>query len=184
MRSRTLIFSTAFLALAGCATVPPASVDAVTVASWNLEHLAEANGSGCRPRQDSDYTALRAHATSLNADIIAFQEVESVAGAERVFDPTVYAIVMEERPGTPNSKPPCNGAPQLHLNRQATGFAVRKSLRIDRHPDLTTLQDGDPNLRSAVDITVSRKGRQPIRLLSVHLKSGCAGGTQGSSCQL
>jgi len=90
---------------------------------------------------------------------------------------------METRPGTPNSKPPCNGNPQFRLNRQAAGFAVRNSLPVERHPDLVALQDGDPNLRSGVDITVTPPHGAPIRLLSVHLKSGCAGGTAGASCE-
>lgn len=181
MRSFILVIA-ATLSLASCAT-PPRPEGSLVVATWNLEHLAEAIGSGCRPRQDADYAALRAHAASLNADVIAFQEVESVEAASRVFDPAVYAIVMEARTGTPNSKPPCNGAPHLRLNRQATGFAVRKTLTLHRHDDLVSLQDGDPNLRSGVDITVTGRDGHAIRLLSVHLKSGCAGGALGASCE-
>jgi endonuclease/exonuclease/phosphatase family metal-dependent hydrolase len=173
------------LALSACAVASPESQeDGLRVASWNLEHLAEANGSGCRPRTDADYAALRAHAGRLGADVIAFQEVESGAAARRVFDPAVYDIVMEARPGTPGSRPPCNGKPGLHLNRQATGFAVKKQLRVERHSDLVSLQDGDPNLRSGVDITVTPAGGPPLRLLSVHLKSGCAGGTTAAACDV
>lgn len=187
MRMRTLFMSQlAFVfALTACAVAAPGpGQQGLRLASWNLEHLAEANGSGCRPRTDADYAQLKAHAEQIDADVVAFQEVESVAAAQRVFDPALYDIVMEMRPGTPGSRPPCYGKPGLHLNRQATGFAVKKQLRIDRHADLIGLQDGDPNLRSGVDITVSRPGTAPIRLLSVHLKSGCAGGATAAACEV
>lgn len=173
------------LALAACAlpSTGPAQ-DGLRLASWNLEHLAEADASGCRPRSEADYAALRAHAATLDADVTAFQEVESVAAAQRVFDPEVYDIVMEFRPGTPGSRLPCNGRPGLYLNRQATGFAVKKGLRFTRHPDLISLQAGDPNLRSGVDITLEPAGASPVRLLSIHLKSGCASGTAAASCEV
>lgn len=181
---RNALLSLIAAGLTACAVPEPAqSAQELRIASWNLEHLAETNASGCRPRDDADYAALRTHAATLDADIVAFQEIESVAAAQRVFDPAVYDIVMETRLGTPNSKPPCNGNPQYRLNRQATGFAVKKGLPVERHPDLVALQDGDPNLRSGVDITVTRPHGAPIRLLSVHLKSGCAGGTSGASCE-
>lgn len=160
----------------GCAlSAEHRSPEALTIVSWNLEHLAENDNSGCRPRTEPDYAALRGFAAGLKADVIAFQEVESAKAAARVFDPNTYTIIIEQRPGTPDSKPPCNGAPELHLNRQAVGFAVRKGVAFTRSPDVTALQDGDPNLRSGVDITISRSGRPPLRLLAVHLKSGCAG---------
>lgn len=162
---------------------PPQTRMLLRVASWNMEHLAEANGSGCRPREDADYAALRNYAQTLNADVVAIQEVESVAAAQRVFDPAIYDILMEARPGTPNSAPPCKDMPGLHLNRQATGFAVKKGLAVDRHADVTSLQAGDPNLRSGVDITVTASHGAPVRLLSVHLKSGCAGGPPTPACE-
>lgn len=49
----------------------------VTIATWNVEHLAEINGTGCRPRADQDYQDLRDHVSRLGADVIALQEVEN-----------------------------------------------------------------------------------------------------------
>ena len=66
---------------------PGAPAATLTLASWNMEHLAERNGTGCRPRTDADYAAMRTYAEALQADVIAFQEVESRAAAQRVFDP-------------------------------------------------------------------------------------------------
>lgn len=183
MRSPFLLSLT--FALAACAGVAPEpSHQGLRLASWNLEHLAEANNSGCRARAGADYAALKAYAQSLDADVIAFQEVESVSAAQRVFDPAVYDIFMEARSGTPNSRPPCNGKPEHHLNRQATGFAVKRGIAVTRHSDVTSLQDGDPNLRSGVDITLTPPGGAPIRLLSVHLKSGCASGMTATACEV
>ena len=53
----------------------------LTLASWNMEHLAEHDGSGCRPRTEADYAAMRAYVDALGADVVAFQEVESKAAA-------------------------------------------------------------------------------------------------------
>ncbi len=69
------------------------------VASWNLEFLAEKDGAGCEPRTDADYVAMRQIVDTLDADVIAFQEAENEAAAARVFNPSRYTIVMEQRPG-------------------------------------------------------------------------------------
>lgn len=158
----------------------PAS-SALTVAAWNMEHLAEANGSGCRARTDADYAAMRRYAEGLDADVIAFQEVESKAAAQRVFDPASYTVVIEERVGT-NRGGACRGVAGVNINAQRTGFAIRNGVRFDRLPDFTALQAGNPELRSGVDVIVRPRGGEPIRLLSVHLKSGCSSGDRNEAC--
>lgn len=172
------------LLAAACASTLPIddTPQSLRIVSWNLEHLAEANGSGCRPRQEEDYAALRAFADRLDADIIAFQEVESASAAARVFDPAIYEIVIEARQGSP-SRLECRGLEGRFLNRQAVGFAIRKGVAFERQEDLTALQLADPDLRSAVDIEVHPVGRPAIRLLAVHLKSGCASGASNEACE-
>ena len=165
-------------ACAGLRSTPPVPL---RIATWNLEHLSEDGSQGCRTRTDADYAALRTYATRLNADVVAFQEVESAKAAARVFDPAVYQIVIEAR--SAGDAFPCNGTSGRTLTRQAVGFAIKKDLAIDRAPDLTDLQVGDRNLRGGVDITVRPKGRAPLRLLAVHLKSGCFNGVIGDACQ-
>jgi endonuclease/exonuclease/phosphatase family metal-dependent hydrolase len=154
---------------------------AITLATWNMEHLAERNGSGCRPRTDANYAAMRAYVTHLNADVIAIQEVESQAAAERVFDPALYTVVIEDRVGT-NRGGFCRGNEGLTINAQRTGFAVRKGIPFDRQPDFTAVQVGNPDLRSGVDLIVRPRGGGPIRVLSVHLKSGCSSGDRNEAC--
>ncbi len=58
------------------------------------------------------------------------------------------------------------------------GFAVRKGVAWRRNEDLSALALGNPNLRWGVDITVGRDN--PVRLLAVHLKSGCNSGRAAS----
>ena len=176
--------------LAGCVNrtaAPPSSLSLAStrsplrIASWNMEFLAEKNGAGCHSRQEVDYAQMKAIVDGLNADVIAFEEVENPAAAARVFDPSRYTIVMEDRPG--KSGDPCGSdAPGQTFIRQAVGFAIRSDLVFTRAPDVTALEIGNPNLRSGVDITVRPRGGEPLRLLAIHLKSGCFEGTTGQAC--
>ena len=189
MDTRRSISLLLFALLAGCVTprhqpiVRPSQVAAGTlrIASWNLEFLAERDGEGCHPRTDADYAEMRGIADSLHADVIAFEEAENEAAAARVFDPSKYVIVMEQRSGKPGGS--CGkDAPGQTFIRQAVGFAIAKDLSFTRAPDLTALEVDNPNLRSGVDITVQPARGEPLRLLAVHLKSGCFSGTTGSAC--
>lgn len=151
------------------------------LASWNLEFLAERDGVGCRPRTAAEYRDMRDIADRLNADVIAFQEAESVKAAERVFDPTRYTVIMETRAGDPTGT--CGGDhPDQPFIRQAVGFAIRNDIAFDRNADLTSLMLGNPQLRSGIDVTIHPKGRAPLRLLGVHLKSGCFSGAGAKAC--
>lgn len=172
------IFSLAFL-LSACVNTPSAT--SLRIVSWNMEHLAEHDDSGCRPRTDADYAAMRSLADTFNADIVALQEVESAAAAARVFDLSRYDIVIEDRTGS-TTRGECRDRPGYFLNRQATGFAIRHGIAFDRNPDFVALEAGNPDLRSGVDITIHPSTGAGVRLLSVHLKSGCASGLTNPAC--
>lgn len=187
MKSLALIAAICLLA-GSCTGVPGRGAGlslapTITLVTWNMEHLAERNGSGCRPRADADYAAMRAYVNALGADVIAFQEVESRAAAERVFDPSIYNVQIEQRIGTSRSGE-CGGRAGLTINAQRTGFAIRKDLPFDRQPDFTDVQVGNPDLRSGVDVIVLPAGGTPVRLLSVHLKSGCSAGDRNEACRV
>ncbi|GHC10673.1 endonuclease/exonuclease/phosphatase family protein [Thermomonas carbonis] len=180
------LLATLCLLATSCTGIPDRGIEAsaastITLASWNMEHLAERNGSGCRPRTDADYAAMRDYVDALAADVIAFQEVESRAAAERVFDPSRYSVVIETRIGTGRNGE-CGGRPGLTINAQRTGFAIRKGLAFDRLADVTDVQVGNPDLRSGVDVIVRPVNGTPIRLLSVHLKAGCSAGDRNDAC--
>lgn len=164
--------------LSACAGMPsPSPAGSFKVATWNIEHLAERDGEGCRPRTEADYVLLRRHADALNADVIAFQEVQSEAAARRVFDPAKYDIAFSSRPSS-GTGGGCRGKPGLNIQNQSVGFAVRKGVAWRRNEDLSAIALGNPNLRWGVDITVGRD--RPLRLLAVHLKSGCNSGRAAS----
>jgi endonuclease/exonuclease/phosphatase family metal-dependent hydrolase len=174
----------AALFLTACSHSPQVAsgdLSPLKIASWNMEHLAETDGSGCRPRSESDYADMRRYVSGLDADVIAFQEVESKAAAERVFDPETYTVVIEDRVGSDRGGA-CRGLPGQTINAQRTGFAVRRAVPFERLADFTEIQVGNPDLRSGVDVIVRPRGGEPLRLLSVHLKSGCSSGDQNQAC--
>lgn len=169
------------LLLAACATTPPVPPGPLRIATWNMEHLSEDGAQGCKARTDADYALMRSYAERLDADVIAFEEVESIKAAARVFDTAKYQLIIEERPAGDHF--PCSGQDGRKLTRQAVGFAIRKGIAFDRAPDLADLAIGNPNLRSGVDITIRARGHAPLRLLAVHLKSGCFNGLKGDACE-
>tara|TARA_R110002124_G_scaffold243235_1_gene408291 strand:+ start:182 stop:1078 length:897 start_codon:yes stop_codon:yes gene_type:complete len=185
MRTPALIVAFTLFAGACSGTLNPSSGSSsgqtLKLAAWNIEHLAEADGTGCRPRTEADYAALRSYVAELGADVIAFQEVESKAAAERVFDPAIYTVVIEDRVGT-GRRGACRGREGLTINAQRTGFAIRKDIPFERQPDFIDVQVGNPDLRSGVDLIVRPQGGEPVRVLSVHLKSGCSSGDRNEAC--
>ena len=159
------------LAAAWLACASSAGALELRVAAWNLEHLADTNDEGCVGRDDADYTALAEQIDSLGVDVLAFQEVENAAAAERVFDAERWSVEVSSRTST-GTGPPCSGRPEARLGHLATGIAVREGLDYTRHDDFSAIAGGNRYLRWGTDITVTRDG-QALRVLSVHLKSGC-----------
>lgn len=139
-------------------SIPPSKL---RVASWNIEWLHARSGRGPVPRDAADYRRLRSYANQLDADVVALQEVEGEAAARRVFDPSRYSFHFSKREAA-----------------QLTGFAFKKQLRVQAHPDFSPLGLGD-SLRRGTDISVQLGGTS-LRMLSVHLKSGCFGDSLNS----
>ncbi|TAH47364.1 MAG: endonuclease/exonuclease/phosphatase, partial [Gammaproteobacteria bacterium] len=157
------------------------SAQGLKIASWNLEHLAEQDGLGCRPRTESDYAALRAYAKRLDADVVAFQEVESAAAAARVFPSAEYSVVISTRP--PSGRQHFCGRDATDgplIREQKVGFAIRHGVEFKRNADFAALGLDNADLRWGVDITL--QGEHPLRLLAVHLKSGCSAGSDREAC--
>ena len=167
------------------------------LAAWNIEHLAAENDRGCRPRETADYTAIRRYLKQSGADVVAFQEVENLHSARRVFPASDYDIHISERPT--REFPECYDVDRNRL-MQRTGFAVRKDLAANlglkavRQPDVRELQGSRESARWGVYLVlepVDAEGDdlQPLHLLSIHLKSGCTyqpvrGKKAGSHCRL
>lgn len=153
---------------------------AFTLCTWNIEHLAEKTDTGCRPRKDAEYLALQHYVAGIDADIIAFQEVENRAAAEQVFDPAIYRIEISGRPDIDLGV--CRKRNQKR-RMQRTGFAIRKDIQekrgisVQRMPDVESLAC-TPSERWGVHVLLtfneSEGPETAIHLLCVHLKSGCA----------
>ena len=148
----------------------------VRIAAWNLEHLAETDGEGCVGRTASDYAALADRIGELDADVVAFQEVENGAAAHRVFPASRWHVEVSRRPPMERTRA-CWDRPEADLGHLATGFAVRRDIAYRRHGDLEELGEDGAFQRWGTDITVTVEGRE-LRLLSVHLRSGCWGAEQ------
>ena len=146
---------------------------ALRIAAWNLEHLDDTGADGCVPRTQADYDALTAQVNDLALDIVAFQEVENDAAAHRVFPKADWQVEVSFRPDTGPGRA-CWSRPDQQLGRLATGFAIRRGIDYRRNADLDALGEASAFQRWGTDITVT-EGGQGLRLLSVHLVSGCWG---------
>ena len=131
-----------------------AQADIIRIATWNIEHLRAENGVGSVRREDDDFAMLSLLAEELDADIVALQEIDGPEAAARVFDPTEYAFFFSDR-----------------NNVQRTGFAVRRGIEVTLDSDFVDLAL-DGGLRRGTDIIVEVDSVE-IRLMSVHMKSGC-----------
>ena len=146
---------------------PPAPAEWIRIATWNLNRLHWRTGGalwrGAVARNDEDYETLARYARGLNADVVAFQEVNGPRAAARVFPARDYALYF-------------SGRYDSRYDDIYNGFAVRKGRfeRVERR-DYEALGLGSEaryQLRWGVDLTVRRDG-QSLRLLNVHLKSKC-----------
>ncbi len=152
------------------------SGEELRIAAWNLEHLDDSDGAGCVGRNATDYEVLARRIAELDADVVAFQEVENEAAAHRVFPASDWHVEVSRRPPMEES-PACWDRPQTQLGHLATGFAIRRGVQYRRIGDLTSLGADDAFQRWATDIVVRSQGRE-LRLLSVHLRTGCWGVAQ------
>ena len=131
-----------------------AVADELKLATWNIQFLKDGINEGPNPRDQVDFDRLASYADILDADIIAFQEVKNTAAAAKVFDASKYQIFVSTR----NSV-------------QRTGFAVRQGISVTHNPDFDAL-NVTGFLRHGTDLTI-HVGGTDLRLLSVHMKSGC-----------
>ena len=163
-----------------------------TLVSWNIEHLAAEDGQGCRARDAAGYQAIRRYLEQIDADVIAFQEVENPRAAARIFPEQDYDIHVSTRPTQQFSQ--CYDSPN-HRLMQRTGFAVRKDigarlgLKAVRQADVEELQGSYNSGRWGVHLVLERDGGMSWHLLSIHLKSRCTyqatiGGKVNNNCSL
>lgn len=120
------------------------------VASWNIAWLGSHEYN---KRSASDYQELARYAKQLDADVIAMQEVESAEWAKKVLGDD-YEFFFTTKDWV-----------------QRVGVAVRKSSGYKA--DAIEYIELDQGLaRRGMDVTLT-KGDKSVRLLAVHMKSGC-----------
>jgi endonuclease/exonuclease/phosphatase family metal-dependent hydrolase len=180
MNMRALLFCSWILPLVPGPVFAAGEPAELKLATWNLEWLmtpetlralapaclpADAPRDGARravpcnvaerlARSSEDLRALRRYARRLDADVIALQEVDGEAAARLVF--TDHEFCFSSRVAV-----------------QKTGFAIRRGLPFACGPELTELSLRD-DVRRGVEIRVLPGTPREMRLLSVHLKSGCS----------
>lgn len=164
------------LCLMGCASGSSliTTPNTIRLATWNIEHLGRV-GEGCVPRTEAQIAAVRDYVRALNADVISFQEVASEEAALAVFPTDEWRLFVSQRVYD-RPQPQCRQDRTRIMGHMRTGFAVRRGLAVTSEPELTAL--GDTAFRAndephGVDVAL-RIGRQSVRLLSVHLTSGCS----------
>lgn len=142
---KKFIIVTAFLSLSFLT-----QAESLKVASWNIAWLSSHEYN---KREDADYELLAKYASTLDADVIALQEVEDGEWASKVFGDG-YDYYFSTRDWV-----------------QKVGVAVRKSSGLKvTSTEYKALDVG--RVRNGMDIILS-KGDKQLRLLAVHLKSGC-----------
>ncbi|GHF01894.1 HAD family acid phosphatase [Thalassotalea profundi] len=159
------------------ATIPPVVSTATTpnkpeglvVATWNTEHLAFPISDGCRARTETETIQLKQYAKSLNADIVALQEVASTKAVELLFPKSEWNIIMSERADSQTYDCRKTGAKST---QQKVAFAVRKNIEILNTQAFDALGLQRPGLRYGLELTVDSPFGT-MTLLNVHLKSGC-----------
>ncbi len=162
---------------------PPAiMVEKLSLASWNIEWLmtpatylslkpgcdkvkqpaSNERNFPCTPgrppivqRKAKDFDALAGFASQLQADVVALQEVDGPAAGAMVFRQgwKLDCFVSRQHP-------------------QKVGFAIRDGIPYRCNPELISL-DFDGKSRAGADITIYPDSPNAVRLLSIHLKSGC-----------
>jgi endonuclease/exonuclease/phosphatase family metal-dependent hydrolase len=158
---------------------PVADARDLKLATWNLEWLMEPRelrrlrlscvpnnelprGPGrtlpcdvanSKERSRADFSALARYARQLNADVVALQEVDGPVVARRLFADHNFCFSTRQ-----------------HV--QNLGFAIRRGLKYRCENDLRALSLGDTVRRGAL-LTLWPGEPNELRLLAVHLKSGC-----------
>lgn len=162
----------------------PGYAEDISFASWNIANLHHETGVPLRDRafarEDLDFDRLSAVAESLDADIIALQEIGSPAALMRVFPSSDYHLVMSDRYRTGDENRPQNERdiftavaiskarfPQVPTVETIDAFSIQ-------HIDLNRSQDGADirPTRSAIHVEFELDGER-VSFLNVHLKSSC-----------
>ncbi len=139
--------------------------EGIKIATWNMEWLTARKAGDpalpddAKPKQDADIVTLAGYASQLDASAVALEEVDDPALVARIFPPDRYRILI-------------TGDREVV---QRVALVVRHDIPVVQHPDFAALDvslPGHRHLRTGLDATLTLHG-VPVRVLAVHLKSGC-----------
>ena len=150
-------------------SVKPITVDGMTLATWNIEHLSFPAELGCKPRSQAQINAMKAYVDRLDVDIFALQEVASKQAIQQIFGADKWQIIVSER--APSRTYTCRGSDNLST-QQKVAFAVRQHISISASKNYADLAIDREGLRYGLSVTLATpKGETEI--LNLHIKSGC-----------
>ncbi|WP_241819130.1 endonuclease/exonuclease/phosphatase family protein [Enterovibrio norvegicus] len=147
---------------------PVPAYASLTLATWNMEWLSDKGDMIQSKRDADDYLMMQTISSVIDADLIAFQEVDGPEPLAKVVDPLQYDFYFSDR---------SLRYKKSRGSHQFTGWAVKKGINVIDHKDYqplglpTFLSGGD--LRYGTYIEVLRENQPSLHLLSIHLKSGC-----------
>lgn len=168
----------AAVALALLLTTGTASAKDIRVTTWNVGWLTDRaasveTGQGRKPiyqRTADDYALLRGYVAQLRPDILALQEVDGVGAAAHLVDPEKFEILTTA---------------EEDIQRPVLAVRKGRGVTVTQNPDLAELdllEGRARSLRRGLDATVTI-GKRSLRILVVHLKSGCFSPAQhGDAC--
>ena len=144
------------------------------IAAWNLEHLDDTGTDGCLPREQAGLRCHRGAGGRFRPGHHCLSGSRKRGGGAPGL--SQFRLACRDFPAAPerNAGPPCRGRPGQRLGHLATGLAIRRGIAYRRNADLDVLGEATSFQRWGTDITVRENG-QELRLLSVHLTSGCWG---------
>lgn len=167
------------LAGTGCAAAPE-TPEQISIATWNAEWMIEpatfeALAATCTPREirvtgetrsipcdligrtqwsEADLERLQAFVGTLPVDVVALQEVDGAATAARLFPGWQACFTGRE-----------------HV--QNVGIVAKPGIPMRCNQDYRALGLAENTVRWGVDVSLFPDTPREIRLLGVHLKSGC-----------
>lgn len=128
----------------------------LTLVTWNIYWFSGEEG-GKAPRDAEDIALLESYRDKLGADVIALQEIDGVESLRLLFPQETWQAACEQRD-----------------HKQQVCLVVKKSSgwAIEEVSDYAALNTNG-YLRAGLDVTLTHPDASPLRLLAVHMKSGC-----------
>ncbi|UUM33188.1 endonuclease/exonuclease/phosphatase family protein [Vibrio japonicus] len=148
----------------------PSFAFGTTFTTWNIEWLSSTPSQKFEEsqRKPDDVEALARHFRLTNSDVFAFQEVNDLKAIQAVVG-SDYQIFLSDRSNMSSRKN------QFEDINQYTGIAIKKGIPALDLPDLKLDSSPTSKLRFATHLVLYPDSKNPIHVLSLHLKSRCSG---------